>query len=118
MGIGRGVDGHRGLLAGKRVMILKASEDWTLSMEELLRIGREGHIPTGGGERGLSYLSWLKVLLFMSDIVGQEYRMMDMMQMYLRRQQDSFRMRRGVYQAGIRAAIKWKTCILFAGICG
>lgn len=98
----------RGLLAGKRVMILKASEDWTLSMEELLRIGREGHIPTGGGERGLSYLSWLKVLLFMSDIVGQEYRMMDMMQMNLRRQQDSFRMRRGVYQAGIKAQLSGK----------
>lgn len=44
----------------------------------------------------------------MSDIVGQEYRMMDMIQMNLRRKQDSFRMRRGVYQAGIKAQLSGK----------
>lgn len=98
----------RGLLGGKRVAIFKTAEDWTLTIEELLRIGREGFVMTGGGERGLTYLSWLKILLFLTDIVSQEYRMMDMIQMNIRRKQDSFRMRRSVYQSGLTAQLSGK----------
>lgn len=98
----------RGLLDGKRVVIFKASEDWTLTMDELLRMGREGQVPTGGGVNGLTYLSWLKILLFMEDIVGQEYRMMDMIQMNIRRAQNSFQMRRGIYRASINAQLSGK----------
>lgn len=98
----------RGLLDGKRVVIFKASEDWTLTMDELLRMGREGQVPTGGGVNGLTYLSWLKILLFMEDIAGQEYRMMDMIQMNIRRVQNSFRMRRGIYRASINAQLSGK----------
>lgn len=98
----------RGLFDGKKVMIFKASEDWTLTIDELLRMGREGHVTTGGGVRGLTYLSWLKVLLFMEEIQVQEYRMMDMIQMNIRRQQDSFRMRRSVYQASLSAQLSGK----------
>lgn len=91
----------RGLLAGKRVPLIKSREDWSLQAEQLLAMGKERSVETGGGERGLSYLSWLKVLLFMEKIVPQEYRMMDLIQMNLMQQQSSFRMRRGVYEAGI-----------------
>ena len=98
----------KGLLAGKRVMIFKSAQDWTLKLEELLTIGREGQIRAGGGERGLSYLSWLKVLLLMDEIVCQEYRMMDMIQMNICRKQSSFRMRRGVYQAQVRCSLAGK----------
>lgn len=92
----------RGLLAGKRVMLLKSKEDWTLDLDQLIIMGQEKEIGTGGGERGLNYLSWLKVLLFMDEIVCQEYRMMDMIQMNICRAQTSFRMRRGVYQAKLQ----------------
>ena len=98
----------KGLLAGKRVMIFKSAQDWTLKLEELLTIGREGQVRAGGGERGLSYLSWLKVLLLMDEIVCQEYRMMDMIQMNICRKQSSFRMRRGVYQAQVRCSLAGK----------
>lgn len=98
----------RGMLAGKKVMIFKSAEDWTLGPEELLAIGREGRIGTGGGERGLAYLSWLKILLFMDEIVCQEYRMMDMIQMNICREQNSFRMRRGVYRARVGSRLAGK----------
>lgn len=91
----------RGLLAGKRVPLIKSREDWSLQAEQLLVMGKERSVETGGGEQGLSYLSWLKVLLFMERIVPQEYRMMDLIQMNLMQQQSSFRMRRGVYEARI-----------------
>lgn len=98
----------RGMLAGKRVPLIKTKEDWSLGLEQLLTMGKDRNVGIGGGERGLSYLSWLKVLLFMEKIVPQEYRMMDLIQMDLMEQQGSFRMRRGVYQTGITAKIRGK----------
>ena len=98
----------RGLLAGKRVPLLKQAEDWNLSLDGLLAMGSSREVGTGGGERGLDYLAWLKVLLFLEKIVLQEYRMMDVIQMNLRLEQDSFRMRRGVYQLKITGMLSGK----------
>lgn len=92
----------RGLLAGNKVMLLKSAKDWTLDLEQLIIMGQKKEIGTGGGEQGLNYLSWLKVLLFMDEIVCQEYRMMDMIQMNICRIQTSFRMRRGVYRTKLQ----------------
>ncbi len=98
----------RGLLAGKKIPLWKRAEDWSLGLEQLLSMGKDGQVTTGGGERGLSYLSWLKILLFVDDIVQQEYRMMDMIQMNIRRKQNAFRMRRGIYQARLRSKLTGK----------
>lgn len=91
----------RGLLAGKKVPVLKKAEDWNLSLDGLLAMGSNREVDTGGGQRGLDYLSWLKILLFLDRIVQQEYRMMDVIQMNLRLEQNSFRMHRGVYRLKI-----------------
>ena len=88
----------KGLLAGRKVVLLKTSEDWTLDVENLLVLGRDGTLEAGGGERGLSYLSWLKILLFVEPAVRQEYRIMDVIQLNLGQGKSGFRMRNGVYQ--------------------
>ena len=88
----------KGLLAGKKVVLLKTSEDWTLDVENLLVLGRDGTLEAGDGERGLSYLSWLKILLFVEPAVRQEYRIMDVIQLNLGQGKSGFRMRNGVYQ--------------------
>ena len=88
----------KGLLAGKKVVLLKTSEDWTLDVENLLVLGRDGTLKAGGGECGLSYLSWLKILLFVEPAVRQEYRIMDVIQLNLGQGKSGFRMRNGVYQ--------------------
>lgn len=88
----------KGLLAGKKVVLLKTSEDWALDVENLLVLGRDGTLEAGGGERGLSYLSWLKILLFVEPAVRQEYRIMDVIQLNLGQGKSGFRMRNGVYQ--------------------
>ena len=98
----------RGLLAGKQVMLFKSSEDWTLDLDQLVSMGQNGEIGTGGGERGLVYLSWLKILLIMDEIVCQEYRMMDMIQMNICRVQKSFRMRRGIYRVQLKNSLVGK----------
>ena len=92
----------RGLLAGRKVMILKTSQDWTLDLDSLLEMGRRGRVETGGGDRGFPYLAWLKLLLLRDEIITQEYRMMDMIQMNICRKQACFRMRRGMYEARIK----------------
>ncbi len=92
----------RGLLAGRKVPVLKTAESWTLGLDQLLALGQNGSMETGGGETGLSYLSWLKILLLMDDKAEQEYRMMDLIQMNLALRQENFRMRNGVYQTGIK----------------
>ena len=89
-------------------MLFKSSEDWTLDLDQLVSMGQNGEIGTGGGERGLVYLSWLKILLIMDEIVCQEYRMMDMIQMNICRVQKSFRMRRGIYQVQLKNSLVGK----------
>lgn len=91
----------RGLLAGRKVMLLKGAQDWTLDLDGLLEMGRQGVVETGGGDRGFPYLTWLKLLLLRDEIITQEYRMMDMIQMNICRKQACFRMRRGMYEARI-----------------
>ena len=95
----------KGLLAGRKVMLFKAAEDWTLSVEKLLALGRDGKPDTGGGERGLSYLSWLKILLFVEPLVCQEYRIMDVIELNLGQENSGFRMRNGVYQVHISGSV-------------
>lgn len=103
--LGEAVMDIRGLMEGKKVPVLKAREDWALNLDGLLSMGSHGDVQSGGGDRGLGYLSWLKILLLMEDIVMQEYRMMDIIQMNIRKEQDSFRMRRGVYQVKLTSRI-------------
>lgn len=98
----------RGLLSGKKVPLIKSREDWSLELDHLLAMGKDRSVGAGGGERGLSYASWLKILLFMEKNVLQEYRMMDLIQMNLMQEQGSFRMRRSVYQAGITGKVSGK----------
>ena len=98
----------RNLLAGKRVMIIKAAEDWSLGLDGLLALGQTGDMDTKGGGRGLTYLSWLKILLLLNDILHQEYRMMDIIQMNICRKQPSFRLRRGVYQVRLLSRFQGK----------
>ncbi|MCD8220607.1 MAG: DUF5702 domain-containing protein [Clostridiales bacterium] len=98
----------RGLLSGEKVPIWKSSDTWTLTIENLLEMGKNGTIGTGGGDQGLTYGSWLKLLLYVDDIVIQEYRMMDMIQMNLREKQNSFRMRRGLYRTQLRCELNGK----------
>lgn len=108
----------RGLLAGKKIPLLKVKTDWQLELEQLLSMGKEHVVGTGECDTGLSYLSWLKILLFMSNIVLQEFRMMDLIQMNLRQGQDSFRMRRCVYQIRIQGDFYGKHVFFSPGFVG
>lgn len=95
----------RGLLIGKNVPVLKHSEDWHLTLDGLLKMGSSREVAVGGGERGLSYLSWLKIVLFLNPIARQEFRMMDVMQENIRIEQKGFFMRNLVYSLKVKGKL-------------
>lgn len=103
--LGESVMDIRGLLAGNGVVILKTDQTWTLTLDQLLAMGSERDIGTGGGEEGFRYLSWLKFLLIIEDMTRQNYRIMDMIQKNIQQNQDNFRIRNCVYQVRINARV-------------
>ena len=88
----------RALLAGKKVVLLKKEEDWNLSLEKLISLGKNKELEDGEKDRGFSYLSWLKILLFATPAVRQDYRIMDVIELNLAQGGSGFRMRNAVYQ--------------------
>lgn len=95
----------KGLLAGRKVELIKQKDDWTLSMENLILMAKNGKPEAGGGDHGLSYLSWLKILLFVTPLVRQDYRMMDVIELNLAQGKSGFRMHNAVYQVQISGEV-------------
>lgn len=98
----------KGLLAGKKVVLLKTADDWTLKLENLLQIGKKKEVDNGGGEKGLAYLSWLKILLVVEPMVRQDYRIMDVIQLNLGQGKSGFRMHNAVYQVCMSGDVSGK----------
>ena len=88
----------KGLLAGKKVKLVKKKDDWTLTIENLISMAKNRNLDAGGGDSGLSYLSWLKILLFVTPMVRQDYRIMDVIELNLAQGKSGFCMRNAVYQ--------------------
>ena len=88
----------KGLLAGKKVKLVKKKDDWTLTIENLISMAKNRNLDGGGGDSGLSYLSWLKILLFVAPMVRQDYRIMDVIELNLAQGKSGFCMRNAVYQ--------------------
>lgn len=105
----------RGLLAGKKIPIWKKKEEWKLKLSELLLIAEDRKVKEGGGDRGLSYLSWLKIILLIGDGITQEYRMMDLMEKNLQIYQSGFRMKNCLYQSEIRTIVDAKRVFFSLG---
>ena len=82
------------LYSGGRIPVLKGKEDWKLSLDQLLKLGEERRVEEADGSKGFSYESYLKLLLFASDQQMLLYRMMDVMQDTIGREEPGFLMNR------------------------
>ncbi len=70
----------RDLLAGEEIPLLKTAEDWSLSIENMLKFDYE----TEGAKRtnpGLTYNNYLEILLFSNDIHTLSIRTLDLIQL-------------------------------------
>lgn len=111
--LGEAIADLRLLMDGKKVPLLKSPDDWQLSLEQLLMVGQEKMLPgTKGSENGLAYEEYLKFILFFSNRRVLYYRMMDIIQINIRQEQDSFRMEYVRYQLDIQATVMNKHVFL------
>lgn len=71
------------LLKGERIPLFKSAEDWHYSLEEILSFG--GITDGEKEDSGLAYTDYLRLLLMLQDKKTTTYRLMDIMEMDIRR---------------------------------
>ncbi|WP_124068344.1 DUF5702 domain-containing protein [Clostridium sp. E02] len=104
--LGEAVLDIRRLLEGKKVAFIKNKDNWKLSLTGLLELGTNGLIKNEDeDDKGFGYLEYLKFLLLIGSAHLKYYRLMDVMQMNLIREDKKFRMEHCIYQAEIEADV-------------
>lgn len=107
--LGEAIVDVRMLLEGKKVAFVKSKETWNLTLSNLLELGKKGKADGGkGGDKGLDYTGYLKLLLFLGQQQVQTYRLMDIIQWNLSKKQEDFLLEDCIYQAEIKGKIKTK----------
>lgn len=107
----------RCLLEGGRVPLVKSRSQWRLDLEGLLRIGAQGRLPELPAKEegtGLDHKGYLRLMLFAGYCTEYVYRMMDVMQMEICRNQAGFRMSQCVCKVDMEAAVCGKP-VFFSG---
>lgn len=99
--LGEAAGDVKALLHGQKVPLWKSEATWRLDLDNLLQMGRSGNVGSGSGqEAGLQYGAYLKLLLFMKNPWEKLYRVMDIMQMNICREQADFLMNHCAYSVG------------------
>ena len=82
------------LLRGGKVPLVKNDDDWKIDLDGVLEIGQNGTSGNDDGTegRGLDYETYLKLLIFTQSSESRNYRMMDIMQHNLMKQEPAFAM--------------------------
>ena len=101
--LGEALADVKALFAGGKVPLIKSGEDWKLSLDQLLALGAEGQLGAETQEKGLGYESYLKLLLFAAEPETLLYRMMDMMQDTIGREEPGFLMEKCAYRVELCA---------------
>lgn len=93
------------LLSGGKVPLYKEPWDWNLNLSNVADFFRGVFDTSGSHDRGLSYESHLRFLLFMTDTEDVAYRAMDMIQMHRRKADASYLFSSEIYAMEIEADI-------------
>lgn len=112
----------RNLLNKQKVPLFKTGEEWNMGLEGLLDIGRSNVLgdkePTeaGGKGRGTDYKGYLRMLILAGYATEMVYRMMDVMQMNIRRNQPGFRLERCACMVDMEVKVSGKHVFFAAGL--
>lgn len=91
------------LLDGGKIPLVKGREDWKLSLDGLLDFARKGRLESmAGREKGLTYEQYLTIFLLPVPGTKLLYRMMDVMEMNIIREQPGFRMADCAYRVDMQ----------------
>lgn len=110
----------RCLLDGGKVPVFKTKNDWKLGLEGLLDIGRSrGLGELGSADQstaGLDYRGYMRILIFGAYGRDTLYRMMDLMEINIRRKQKEFSMGRCACKVDMVAAVSGKHVFFLSGL--
>ncbi|MCI8661959.1 MAG: hypothetical protein HFG69_01615 [Hungatella sp.] len=102
--MGETIQDLRTLMAGGKVPLWKKREDWNMSLEGLLDMGR-GTLPRESAKdssgKGFSYEGYLKLLLLKEDPAQKHMRILDLMQINIGRTQPGFLITNCAYRVDI-----------------
>lgn len=124
--LGQAVVDIKSLLNGKRVPFIHTAESFSLSLSGLLSISDRATLSAADGSesrgtaegKGLNYSDYLKIILFTGYDSINTYRLMDVMQMNIRKEQKDFRMDRLVYSLQTRVNVYAEHLFSRVGIVG
>ncbi len=107
----------RALLNSGKVPFLKTQESWKLGLEGLLDMGKNGK-PTedSSSGTGMDYRAYLRMFLFFSHGPDTDYRMMDMMQANLRKEQEGLRIDHCAHSVDTRTTVCGKHLFFTLGL--
>lgn len=106
--MGESVMDIRCLLSGGSVPLWKGKDDWSLSLEGLLAMGKENRCPDSQqkdqGGRGFDYETYLKLLLLVEDAGQKQLRMLDMIQLNIQSEEKGFLLEHCAYKVDIHVS--------------
>ncbi len=99
---------------------MKTGSDWKLSLENVLKTGAEGRLPDlektdPENEMGLDLKGYLRLFLFVSYGTQPLFRMMDIMQINIRREQPDFLLEQCVCMVDMEAVFCGKPVFFSSG---
>ena len=98
----------RVLLDGGKIPIVKDASSWSLTVDNLGRVTEILEQGASGGETGLTYQEYLRVLLNMGSVTAQRMRALDMIQAELRSQSNSSEFKAENCIVALKSSTKWK----------
>ena len=94
--------------------LLKSSAQWKLDLEGLVALGRDGAVSQEAeNTEGLDYRGYLRILLFAAYGSEEIYRMMDVMQMNIGREQEGFSLMNCACAVDMEASV-WGKHVFFS----
>ena len=107
----------RALFNSGKVPFMKTRDSWKLGLEGLLDMGKTGQ-PAGdsSNDTGMDYRAYLRMFLFFGHGPGTDYRIMDMIQANLRKEQDGFRIDHCAHRVDTRTVVCGKHLFFTLGL--
>lgn len=107
----------RTLLDSGKVPFMKTRDSWKLGLEGLLDMGKSGKLTENTSDStGMDYRAYLRMLLCFGHGPDMDYRMMDMIQAKLRREQEGYRIDHCAHRVDTRTAICGKHLFFTLGL--
>lgn len=104
------------LMDSGKVPFMKTRDSWKLGLEELLDMGKRGTLTGTSNEKGMDYRAYLRMILCFGHGPQTDYRIMDMIQANLRKDQEGYTINRCAHSVETRTTVCGKHLFFTLGL--